>query len=97
MVMTSVWGCTTEVVANLWNSFEKRFEEKQTGVHIGFGAIDEKKLNILNRTIKIDVTKRVRFTESRGQKRQGEDVEELAAKAEEQHFDDDVEVSANKT
>ena len=29
--------------------------------------------------------KRVRFTESRGQKRQGEDVEELAAKAEEQH------------
>ena len=30
--------------------------------------------------------KRVRFTESRGQKRQGEDVEELAAKAEEQHL-----------
>ena len=28
-------------------------------------------------------TKRVRFTENRGQKRQGEDVEELAAKAEE--------------
>ena len=37
-------------------------------------------------------TKRVRFTENRGQKRQGEDVEELAAKAEEQHFDADVEV-----
>ena len=36
-------------------------------------------------------TKRVRFTESRGQKRQGEDVEELAAKAEEQHLDADVE------
>ena len=35
--------------------------------------------------------KRVRFTESRGQKRQGEDVEELAAKAE------DVEVPAHKT
>ena len=37
-------------------------------------------------------TKRVRITESRGQKRQGEDVEELAAKAEEQHLDADVEV-----
>ena len=38
-------------------------------------------------------TKRVRFTESsRGQKRQGEDVEELAAKAEEQHLDANVEV-----
>ena len=42
-------------------------------------------------------TKRVRFTESRGEKRQGEDVEELAAKAEEQHLDADVEVSAHKT
>ena len=41
-------------------------------------------------------TKRVRFTESRGQKRQGEDVEELAAKAEEQHLDADVEVPAHK-
>ena len=41
--------------------------------------------------------KRVRFTESRGQKRQGEDVEELAAKAEEQHLDADVEVPAQKT
>ena len=40
---------------------------------------------------------RVRFTESRGQKRQGEDVEELAAKAEEQHLDADVEVPAHKT
>ena len=30
--------------------------------------------------------KRVRIAESRGQKRQGEDVEELAAKAEEQHL-----------
>ena len=40
--------------------------------------------------------KRVRFTESRGQKRQGEDVEELAAKAEE-HLDADVEVPAHKT
>ena len=34
----------------------------------------------------------VRFTESRGQKRQGEDVEELVVKADEQHLDDDVEV-----
>ena len=42
-------------------------------------------------------TKRVRFTESRGQSRQGEDVEELAAKAEEQHLDADVEVPAHKT
>ena len=42
-------------------------------------------------------TKCVRFTESRGQKRQGEDVEELAAKAEEQHLDADVEVPAHKT
>ena len=41
-------------------------------------------------------TKRVRFTESRGQKRQGEDVEELAAKAEE-HLDADAEVPAHKT
>ena len=41
--------------------------------------------------------KRVRFTESRGQKRQGEDVEELAEKAEEQLLDDDVEVPAHKT
>ena len=41
-------------------------------------------------------TKRVRFTESRGQKRQGEDVEELAAKAEEQPLDADVEVPAHK-
>ena len=36
--------------------------------------------------------KRVRVAESRGQKRQREDVEELAAKADEQHLDDDVEV-----
>ena len=42
-------------------------------------------------------TKRVRFTESPGQKRQGEDVEELAAEAEEQHLDADVEVLAHKT
>ena len=41
--------------------------------------------------------KRDRFTESRGQKRQSEDVEELAAKAEEQHLDADVEVPAHKT
>ena len=40
-------------------------------------------------------TKRVRFTES--QKRQGEDVEEMAAKAEDQHLDADVEVPAHKT
>ena len=39
-------------------------------------------------------TKRVRFTGSRGQKRQGEDVEESSAKAEEQHLD---EVLAHKT
>ena len=42
-------------------------------------------------------TKRVRFAESRGLKRQGEDVEELAAKAEEQHLDADVQVLAHKT
>ena len=36
--------------------------------------------------------KRVRVAESRGQKRQGEDVEELVVKADEQHLDDDVEV-----
>ena len=42
-------------------------------------------------------TKRVRFTESRGRKRQGEDVEDLASKAEEQHLDADVEVLAHKT
>ena len=41
--------------------------------------------------------KRVRVTESPGQKRQGEDVEELAAKAEEQHLDADVDVLAHKT
>ena len=41
--------------------------------------------------------KRVRFTESRGQKGQGEDVEELAAKAVEQHLDADVEVPLHKT
>ena len=41
--------------------------------------------------------KRVRFTESRGQKRQGEYVEELAAEAEEQHLDANVEVPAHKT
>ena len=41
--------------------------------------------------------KRVRFTESQGQKRQGEDVEELAARAEEQHLDADVEVPAHKS
>ena len=44
-----------------------------------------------------DVVKCVRFTESRGQKRQGEDVEELPAKAEEQHLDADVEVFAHMT
>ena len=42
-------------------------------------------------------SKRVRFAESRGQHRQDEDVEELAAKAEEQHLDADVEVLAHKT
>ena len=41
--------------------------------------------------------KRVRFTESRGQRRQGEDVEELAAKADEQRLGADVEVDAHKT
>ena len=41
--------------------------------------------------------KRVRFTESRGQKRQCEDVEELEAKAEEQHLDADVEVFVHHT
>ena len=41
--------------------------------------------------------KRVRFTESRGQKRQAEDVEELAAKSVEQHLDANVEVLAHKT
>ena len=42
-------------------------------------------------------TKRVRLTERRGQKWQGEDVEELAAKSEEQHLDADVEVPVHKT
>ena len=42
-------------------------------------------------------TKRVRFTESRGQKRQVDDVEELSQKAEKQHLDADVEVLAHKT
>ena len=42
-------------------------------------------------------TKRVRFRESRGQKRQGVNVEELAARADEQHLDADVEVPAQKT
>ena len=41
--------------------------------------------------------KRVRVTESRGQKRRGEDVEELEAKAEEQHLDADVEVPVHNT
>ena len=41
--------------------------------------------------------KRVRFTESQGQKGQGEDVEELAARAEEQHLDADVEELAHKS
>ena len=36
--------------------------------------------------------KRVRVAESRGQKREGDDVEELTAKADEQHLDDDVDV-----
>ena len=40
---------------------------------------------------------RVRFAECRGQKRQGEDAEELAANAEEQHLDADVEVRADKS
>ena len=40
---------------------------------------------------------RFTFTESRGQKRQGEDAEELAAKAEEQHLDAEIEVPAHKT
>ena len=42
-------------------------------------------------------SKRVKFAESRGQKRPGEDVEEVSAKAEKQHLDDDVEVRAHKT
>ena len=42
-------------------------------------------------------TKRVRFTESRGHKRQGEDVEELVAKAAEQLLDADAEVPGHKT
>ena len=41
--------------------------------------------------------KRFRFTESRGEKRQSEGVEELVAKAEEQHLDADVEAPAHKT
>ena len=44
------------------------------------------------------LTPRVRELEKRwGQKRQGEDVEELVAKAEEQHLDADVEVPAHKS
>ena len=41
--------------------------------------------------------KRVRFAESRGQKRQGENMEELVTKVEEQHLDVDVEVPAHKS
>ena len=40
-------------------------------------------------------SKLVKFAKSRGQKRQGEDVEELDANAEEQHLDADVEVRAH--
>ena len=36
------------------------------------------------------------FAESRGRKRQGEDVEELEANGEEQHLDADVQVRAHK-
>ena len=43
------------------------------------------------------VKSNVSDSQSRGQKRQSEDVEELAAKAEEQHLDADVEVPAHKT
>ena len=35
---------------------KKRFEVKQTG-HVGFSASDAKELNILNRTIRVDVLK----------------------------------------
>ena len=42
-------------------------------------------------------SKRVKFAESRCQKRQGEDVEELEANAEEQHLGADVEVRAHRT
>ena len=41
--------------------------------------------------------KRVRFAENLGKKRQGEDMEELVTKAEEQHLDVDVEVLAHKS
>ena len=37
-----------------------------------------------------------KFAESRGRKRQGEDVEELVANAEEQHLDADVQVRAHE-
>ena len=53
MVMTSVWLHDRSSCKSL-EVLEKRFEVKQTG-HIGFGANDKKELNILNRTIKIDV------------------------------------------
>ena len=42
-------------------------------------------------------SKRLKFGGSRGQTRQGEDVEELEASAEEQHLDADVGVRAHKT
>ena len=42
-------------------------------------------------------SKRVKFAEGRGQKRQGDDVEELEANAEEQDLDDEVEMRSSKT
>ena len=42
-------------------------------------------------------SQRVKSAESRGQKRQGEDAQELEANAEEQHFDADVDLRASRT
>ena len=41
-------------------------------------------------------SKRVKFAESRGRKRQYEDVEELEANAEKQHLDVDVEMRSSQ-
>ena len=70
-------------------------------VRVGGSSSSGTRSGVCSRAIETNTddreTKRVRFTESRGQKRQGEDVEEFAAKAEEQHLNADVEVPAHKT
>ena len=54
MVTTSAWLHDRSSCKPLERSLRNGFQVKQTG-HIGFGACDKKELEILNRTIKIDV------------------------------------------